>query len=241
MSCVKGTTELAEAVKTAPDGEMWADYKMTPMPDHIKSLPLDPVRRVPVPWFVAWIDGKPEFRVADGDKLGRAIQHRLCWVCGQKLGKHMVFLLGPMCGINRVSAEAPCHLDCAEWSTKNCPFLAKPHMHRRDPDGVEAMGTKSAGLMIKRNPGCTLLWTTTSYKLISDNGGVLFRVGDPTQVSWWKEGRTATRAEVMHSIETGLPILRGQASSPEAQRLLNKMIQDFVKYLPKEVGHAARL
>lgn len=66
-----------------------------------------------------------------------------------------------------------------------------------------------AGHMIHRNPGCVLVWTTRRYRTFSDGrGGALFDVGEPTRVAWYREGRTATRAEVLESIESGLPILR---------------------------------
>ena len=41
---------------------------LPPMPSRIAALPVDE-RGYPVPWFVAWIDGKPEFRCADPAKF----------------------------------------------------------------------------------------------------------------------------------------------------------------------------
>jgi hypothetical protein len=48
---------MSELRKDLPDG----------MPESVGRLPVDH-RGYPVPWFVAWIDGKPEFRCADGEK-----------------------------------------------------------------------------------------------------------------------------------------------------------------------------
>src|SRR5262245_54991717 len=107
---------------------------LPPLPSRIAGLPIDPERGYPVPWFVAWHDGKPEFRTADGRKFRQAIRDRLCWVCGQPLGRHLVFVIGPMCTVNRVTVEPPCHLDCAEFSVRACPFLSKPQMTRREND-----------------------------------------------------------------------------------------------------------
>lgn len=84
-------------------------------PDRIRKLAI--YRGFPVPWFVDWVpasqDGGtvliPEFRAMDGEKLVAAINQRLCWVCGEGLGKFMTFVAGPMCGINRTSAEPPSH------------------------------------------------------------------------------------------------------------------------------------
>jgi hypothetical protein len=51
----------------------------------MSDLPVDE-RGFPVPWFVAWFDGKPEFRAMDGLKWIRAVREHLCWVCGGRLG-----------------------------------------------------------------------------------------------------------------------------------------------------------
>jgi hypothetical protein len=177
------------------------------IPDRIRRLPEDQVRKIPVPWFVAWVEGKPEFRAMDGDKLRRAIHERLCWVCGDTLGSRLVFVIGPMCAVNRISAEAPCHRECAEFSVRACPFLTKPHMVRRDND-MPANATEGAGYMIRRNPGVILLWCCRDYQLVSDgNGGVLFQVGEPFELRSFAEGREATLDEIRQSFDSGLPAL----------------------------------
>lgn len=183
------------------------------LPARLHFLPVDE-RGYPVPWFVAWRDGKPEFRAMDGEKWVRAVAQRLCWVCGEQLGNWLTFVIGPMCGITRTTGEPPCHLDCARWSARNCPFLSRPHMVRREdglPDNIEI-----AGIAISRNPGVTLLWTTRTFDVFDDgNGKGLISVGDPERVEWWAEGRPATREEVEHSVETGIPILQGLAEQDE--------------------------
>ena len=89
-----------------------AKVDMVSLPMRMRSLSIDE-RGFPIPWFVAYKDGKPEFRAMDGEKFVRALRGKLCWVCGQKLGVTMAFVAGPMCGINRTSAEPPSHRDCA--------------------------------------------------------------------------------------------------------------------------------
>jgi hypothetical protein len=64
-------------------------------PPRIAALPLDH-RGFPVPWFVAWQDGKPVFPAMDGEKLIAAIRFGHCWVCGQPLGRHKVEPAGIM-------------------------------------------------------------------------------------------------------------------------------------------------
>lgn len=209
-----------------------------PAPANVRHLPMDPKRGIPVPWFVAWIDGQPEFRVAD--KLRDAIRFGLCWVCGRKRGRYGTFLTGPMCAVNRNTAEPPCHLECAVWSAQVCPFLTRPHARRRDrnlPEGSSDPG----GISIKRNPGVSLLWTTRQWRVVGDGrGGVLFSLGDPSGVQWWAEGRAATRAEVEASVESGLPILRemAEAEGPRAVAELDAQVRAVAPYLPAEGGES---
>lgn len=201
-------------------------------PPRIARLPV--ARGYPVPWFVAWIDGAPEFRMADPAKLRRAVNARLCWTCGDYLGRYLTFLVGPMCGINRVSAEPPSHLECARYSARNCPFLSNPHMVRREDERTSA--GEHAGFMIRRNPGVSLLWTTRSYRCVGDGaGGVLFSFGDAEETEWWAEGKPATRLQVDASIRTGLPILEemARAEGEDALKQLQEMLGRFQPFLPK--------
>jgi hypothetical protein len=188
-----------------------------PIPKRMQKLPISP-KGYPVPWFVAWIDGVPDFRVIGPDKLVQAVNYKRCWLCGEPLGVHKTFVLGPMCTVNRTSAEPPCHLDCADYAVRACPFLTQPKM-RRNEVGLPEDHQLPGGVMIKRNPGVTALWITKRYSAWRDpSGGALFTVGDPEQVFWFAEGRKAKREEVDNSIKTGLPLLMDVAEEegPEA-------------------------
>jgi hypothetical protein len=190
------------------------------LPSRMRSLPVDH-RGFPVPWFVAWIDGKPDFPIAEGRKIMLAHRKGLCWVCGGALGRIKAFVIGPMCAINRTSSEPPSHLECARFSALHCPFLTKPRMKRVNGDDMPH-GTQVAGMMITRNPGVTLVWQTLRYSRFDDGrGGSLFDIGQPHALEWYAEGRRAMRAEVEHSIATGLPALESmceQDPDPEGAR-----------------------
>jgi hypothetical protein len=168
-----------------------------PIPDRMKALPLSS-EGYPTPYFVPFIDGEPEFRGMDGEKFNHCIRNRRCWLCGQQLGKHLTFPIGPMCAITRTTAEPPSHLACSEYGVRACPFLTQPRMRRNEKDLPEE--PHSAGIALKRNPGVIVLWTTLSFKLFK-SGGVLFRVGEPEHVEVYTQGRRATRAELMESID----------------------------------------
>jgi hypothetical protein len=211
------------------------------VPERIQKLPMDEKGRY-VPWFVAFTDGKPDFRCVDGRKIIPALQDRLCWICGQRLGRFLAFTIGPMCAINRISSEPPSHKECAIYACQVCPFLATPKMHRRERDLPEDM-VAPAGISIRRNPGVVLIWITQDFQPIAipqENGGVgsgmLFQVGEPTMLLWYCEGRPATRQEVIESIDSGLPLLKEAAeldSEPaESMAALERQYQRTLKLIP---------
>lgn len=210
-----------------------------PVPERIRMLPVDH-RGYPVPWFVATIDGKPDFRVIRPGGVAEAIMQKKCWICGGPTGAFKAFVIGPMCAVNRTTAEPPSHRDCAVFAARACPFLARPHMKRREhnlPEGA----TEAAGMAIKRNPGVALVWVTKRFTLRPvpgpDGGmGVLISVGDPTETLWYAHGRDATRAECLESIESGLPLLRevAEEDGPRALAALQRMTDDAMQHLPAE-------
>jgi hypothetical protein len=209
------------------------------IPVRMRALPRDPDRpHFPVPWFVAWIAGKPDFRVIEAGKIVAAVRYAKCWLCGQRLGSVKTFVIGPMCAVNRVSSEPPCHLDCAEYAVKVCPFLTQPKM-RRNEKGLPEDRQEAAGIAIPRNPGASLLWSTLLYTLFpAPGGGILFHVGEPYKLSWWAEGRAATREEVLASLESGYPILREMANPDDSDELeyLERAYQKALALVPRGLG-----
>jgi hypothetical protein len=173
------------------------------LPERMRGLPIES-RGYPVPFFVGYVDGKPDFRTMDGRKFDLACEKKLCWMCGQRLGAHFTFAIGPMCAINRVISEPPSHRSCVEYGVRACPFLTNPRMRRNEKN---LAGGTVAGEHLDRNPGVTLLWTTHHYIMFWAGNGWLFRLGEPTRLQWFAEGRAATREEILASIDGGLPTL----------------------------------
>jgi len=203
------------------------------MPARFLKLPVDE-RGYPVPKFVEWIKGKPDFRCVDGRWLYRCVNANLCWLCGEKLGRYMAFVLGPMCAINRINSEPPSHIECARFAAKACPFLTQPKRRRNGQD-LPAEGVPAAGIPLDRNPGMALVWVTQRYTVKRVNtGGVLFSLGEPTKLEWYCRGQPATRDEIMASIDSGLPLLRAEADKdgPEAIAELDQMITRGLALVP---------
>lgn len=199
--------------------ERAAAIRDIPMPRGVAALPMDR-RGFPVPWFVAWIDGEADFRVVGPGKLVAAVKEERCWLCGDKLGRVKASVIGPMCAINRVTSEPPCHPLCAHYAVQTCPFLVNPRARRNAKDMPEE-GIPPAGLHIEGNPGLTVIWLSLApskpFRPPAGFDGVLFDLGRPKSVEWWMRGRWATRAECVEAIERGLPNLMRVAEEEGVQ------------------------
>lgn len=221
---------------------------LLPLPGRIARLPVSD-KGYPVPWFAAWLtpdgkaaprksaDAKPDLRVVLPGMTVLAHNKRLCWVCGEPMGLYKAFTIGPMCAVNRISAEPPSHRECAIFSARACPFLTQPKMKRNEadlPDGVVPDGSNAPGVMLRRNPGVTLVWVTRSYQVQRERNGPLFRIGPWTEVMWFARGERATRQQVMESINTGLPSLRQLArlEGQAAQAALERQLTDALQLVP---------
>lgn len=197
------------------------------MPDEIARLPRDK-RGYPVPAFAAIVDGQPDFRVVKPGFWINCIKRNRCWICGNPMGSRKWFVIGPMCCVNRVSSEPPSHRGCAIFAAKNCPFLTRP-MAKRNERGLPADKIDPPGFHIARNPGATAVWETETYKVFDAGNGYLVEIGRPKDVTFWREGRKATRAEVLESVKTGLPYLAEMAEQdgPEGMQALVACVEKF--------------
>lgn len=121
------------------------------VPGRIARLERDP-RGYPIPWFVhRRANGAIDFRVMDPQRFIQATRGHRCWVCGDRLGKFIGFVGGPLSAAQRRYADPLAHVDCAEFSARVCPFLAIPTTQRREankPAHVEITGREA---MVMKN------------------------------------------------------------------------------------------
>lgn len=211
-----------------------------PMPPTIGRLPRNP-QGYPIPWFAAQLpDGTHDLRTADAHKLYMAARFGNCWICGRRTGIYKAFPIGPMCMVNRITAEPPSHRECAIYAAKVCPFLAVPQARRRDhdyPDGYQP----AAGLPITTNPGVTVVWITktfTTFRPPHGNDGLLFELGDPTETLFYRRGITADPVDVMAAMWAGRPALEAVCDldpDPDAsRRALERQFAKALTHIPQE-------
>lgn len=203
------------------------------LPARMRLLPVDP-RGYPVPWFVANVNGKWDFRVVR--EGGRELAHnkKLCWLCGQRLGRYQAFVIGPMCAVNLVTSEPPSHVECATFAVRACPFLILPKSQYKNNDDLAAIGAAPPGMPLDRNPGACILWVTGSYRPFRVPPSWLIRLGPPSVTTWWTNGRLATRAEAWEAIRAGLPnlIVPAVQEGREAVAALDAMYRAALRLLP---------
>lgn len=213
-----------------------ASIRDIPIPKRLIGRPISK-RGFPVPYFVTHKDdeGEWDFRAIEAETVINCHNKKLCWLCGQLLGQYKCFVIGPMCAFNRVSSEPPSHRDCAEYAVQACPFLAQPRARRNEIDMPYAKDSWIGGTGLPHNPGVTLLWITKSYKPFRADG-VLFELGDPIDLMWFKERRKATRTEIDDAMSIGLPKVRAvaEAEGTEAVAEFEASLKRGMKLLPAE-------
>lgn len=189
---------------------------LPPMPRNIAALPVAQ-SGYPIPWFVAeqpQPDGTVlrDFRVASNERRAESVVAGRCYVCGQPLGLHKAFVMGPMGTINAVTSEGPMHTDCAEWSLKACPFLVNPEMRRRVGNyggQVEALPGSAM-----HNTGLSLLWLTKGFDIEGPADTFLIVPGKPLKLTPWVGGRKASEEELIASFADAVRRLMDDGAQP---------------------------
>lgn len=205
---------------------------LPPLPKYMLSLPVSD-KGYPVPFFVKWIDDKPDFRVVDPDKYRTCVYHHRCWICGEPYGANVTFVAGPVSAMNATSGEPPSHHSCAAFAVRACPFLLLPNAQRRDANLPP--GEFSEGLL-EDNPGVCMLWTTGDYRLFksSERGDWLIRMGSPERIEWFAQGRDATREEVVRALDAGIKKLLELCDTAQDRIVVRAQRDAFERHLPPE-------
>jgi hypothetical protein len=109
------------------------------------------------------------------------------------------------------------------------------------PDPAEI--TPAAGFGLTRQPGVICLWTARSCRPFRVSAravaagaqpGLLFELGEPTDIQWFREARPATPAEIYASVTSGLPSLRELARQEGLGAVLHleRQIDRFLALVP---------
>jgi hypothetical protein len=146
------------------------------IPQQLSHLKIDS-RGYPIPFFVTWIDGKPEFRFLDHKRQEMIIEKKLYHICGKKLNDdYNYFISGPIGFHNRISSDAAMHRVCAEFSLRACPHLYLQKADRRENDELaKEIIAKADDVLIKEKPQILILARASKFKPVKHNGNTYIR------------------------------------------------------------------
>jgi hypothetical protein len=154
------------------------------MPANVALLPKDS-RGYPIPYTVAYVEGKPDFTVVDPKKWARALKFGYCGVCGKPNYGRKWFIGGPACHVNRLFFDHPMHEECARYAMVVCPYLAIPKMgHRKEiPEGMVEVSAASS-----EKPDRFMLARAKSVSSVRYGDDVLLKASPWEHVEWWVGG-----------------------------------------------------
>src|SRR5437879_3798481 len=147
-----------------------------PLPPTLAARPVDPRRRLPVPYVSVHIrDGieVTDFTAIDRERGLQAGHARLCGLCGTALGYWIAFLGGPNTMRFRDFTDPPAHLACSLAALALCPHIALAHARRAAPRRLHADTRVPLGFHDAK-PDQWCLGLTRDYQVGLDRGSVIF-------------------------------------------------------------------
>lgn len=158
------------------------EVRDTPMPPQIAALPRHE-SGYPIPYFVAWVDGRPDLKLLDQAKQIRCAKFRLCGICGQPVGYWIAFIGGPLTVANRVCTDPGMHEECARYAIAVCPFMARPNARRAAHH--HPLSEAGPGHVAER-PERTALYITRQYTPFTpDSRNILLRLAPAKRIEWF--------------------------------------------------------
>jgi hypothetical protein len=96
-------------------------------------------------------------------------------------------------------------------------------------------------MMTKENPGVSIVWVVRNFMRMRRDGmgGILFDIGDPIKVTWWKKGRHATPGECADALNYGVPRLLTQCKDEVERVEVMRRVHRLLAIKPKEENEAA--
>lgn len=140
-----------------------------PIPQFLNHLKLDH-RGYPIPFFVAYVNGKPDFRMLCERKQHMCVDRKLCSICGKKLHEFYYFITGPMGLQSCTHSDPPMHKYCAEYSIDTCPHLHFQRAQVNDRGDVYKEIDAKNYARVKEKPNTLFLIKADKFKLLNMPG-----------------------------------------------------------------------
>lgn len=159
----------------------------TGLPDSLAARPLDPRRRLPVPYVSEHPtrDGiVVDFTAINADRAEEAGRDRRCSLCGTGMGYRVAFLGGPASAANRLYSDPPGHPECLRAAVTLCPYIAIGRARRATARRLQP-GTVTPPGFADTKPAEWILGITRNYRMLRRRGTLVFRPAPFTSIERW--------------------------------------------------------
>lgn len=207
--------------------------EMREVPERILALPMAGGHAIP--WYAGSDDSglrvSPDGRdyVPDLGRYHEAIRSLKCYACGQKLGRHVAFVLSAGWLMRGMTQQPPCHTDCAVWladwvtrDLEDAPADLEVLEFSPQLRAVWPTLNGSEGYVLESNTRAKLLW----YDLFP---------GDATVQVRWRGPAATNKDEIRAALLTGATDLAEECGpagvESERARALEAIERRLVRFL----------
>lgn len=170
-------------------------YNTMEEPERVARLPH--YKGLPVTYTTLVVDGVPNFRAIDSDKVWEVKDKKKCSICGEPLDYWIAFMVSEKEAESRYVFDNPNHEDCLRYAFNVCPFLYYSKATYSDvkkvQDKMEDAGIKFVSAHPDRDvsldrPPKLGIYITRDYKNVINKGYRVCKVGKAQKIEWI-EGR----------------------------------------------------
>lgn len=160
-------------------------------PERIKRLPH--YKGLPVTYTTLVVDGVPNFKAVDNDKVWEVKKNGKCSVCGEPLDYWIAFMTSEKEANSRYVFDNPNHEECLRYSFNICPWLYYSKATYSDINKLNE-NMKDGGIVYyhshpDRNqsldrPSKLGIYITRDYKNVMHQGYRVCKVGKAQKIEW---------------------------------------------------------
>lgn len=165
------------------------------IPKFLDHLPVNE-KGYPIPYFVAIVDGKPDFRLLDSVKQLACINGKKCGVCGKTIPNTQFYFVSGYFGyLNSISTDPGMHRECAEFSLVACPHMHFKKAERRE-EYDEGVDVSAPAGFVDTKPDKVYLIRATNYKAgrIPGSKNITIQYKAMNAEEWIYEGNILVRS-----------------------------------------------
>lgn len=170
------------------------------------SRPLDPKRKLPIPYVNEFDDGSHDFTVINGMKSLEVGRNGRCGLCNEQLEHEVAFLGGiPKEDGMGVYTDPPMHEECAAEATRLCPHLRLQRMARVPEHRINAaLNIKTGPSWVETKPAAWYLTIWNGYRMSIIEGVLCYLPGVPVKDPLSQGITQPTRVRTFDYNEQGL-------------------------------------